>query len=376
MERRITLVLVAFALAFHVQAGEVPQWNIQSVDRAAPGNRIVQLTLGKDGTHHLVYTGCSDRLCEESRPFYAKKMQNWDIQMIDDSANDTGWFPSLALDPTGAAHIFYADHEEQTLHYAKHNGSEWENTVLSSGRGGWWTSSAYSGDTLYFANTKLADKGWENAALEVGTLKNGTWKYEIVDSSKNAGWFTSMAVLPNGNPVISYNSVRSQPVGYIKIAYKENDKWNIVDIDGGSVKHHVATDVNGFIHIVYQKSSPKDSDKYVDGLHDLYYASNATGSWKKTKVQEGGLGEVGDTGTFPRMTIDSQGRIHLVYTANRDDLIYARKVSNESPWEFSVIDDMGGVIYPWIEVDHTGNAFVAYERGGNIYEASCTNCQF
>jgi hypothetical protein len=376
MERRIALVLGVFGLAFQIQAGEVPQWNIANIDRAAPGNRVVQLTVATDGTQHLVYTGCSDRLCEESRPYYAKKMQTWEIQMIDDSADDTGWFPSLALDPTGAAHIFYANHEEQELLYAKHNGSEWEHTTLSSGRGGWWTSAAYSHDTLYVANTKLADKGWENAALEVGTLKNGTWNYEIVDSAKNAGWFTSMAILPNGNPVVSYNSVRNQPIGYIKVAYKENDRWNIVDIDGASIKHHVATDTNGFIHVVYQKASPKDDPRYADGLHDLYYATNATGSWKKSKIQEGGLGEIGDTGTFPRMTVDAQGRIHVVFISNRDDLMYGRKMPGDNGWEFSSVDDMGGAIYPWIEVDAQGNAFVAYERGGNIYTATCTNCQF
>ncbi len=374
----MTSKLIFLALLPVFANATAPQWEIDKVDRAAKGNRMVQIMIRPDGSQHLVYTGCSDATCEESELFYANRMGNtdWDTKSIDSSGDDTGWFPSLSFDGNGLPHVLYADHYKERLMYATANASgKWSTSVPGSGRGGWWTSSASFNGQVYMAHTKLPKKGWEGAALEVGTLVNGKWVFETVDNARNAGWFTSMAVLPDGNPVVSYNSVFNQPVGSIKVAYKKDGKWKIVDIDGISIKHHVVTDKSGFIHLIYQKVSPVASDKFPDGLHDLMYATNApNGTWHREKIQTGGEGSIADTGTFPRIAVDAKNQLHMAYIVNRSELAYARKANVNAPWEFSIIDSMGDNMYPWVEADAQGQVHVAWERGGNVMYAVCADC--
>ena len=178
----------------------------------------------------------------------------------------------------------------------------------------------------------MPKQGWEGASLEVGTLENGNWNYEIVDSARNAGWFTSMAVLPNGSPVVSYNAVFSQPVGSVKVAVRQPNRWEITDIDNNAIKHHVTVDSLGKIHVVYQKLTSAKGP-----IHDLMYATNSSGSWKRSKISNANSNEIIDSGYFPRIAVDSKGGVHVAYTINNDRLAYARKMSAESDWEFYTI---------------------------------------
>ena len=363
-------VFVTLFCSQTLMALPAPQWSIENVDKVAPGSRMVQLAFDKTDKKHLVYTGCSDNRCEQSELFHAQfENNNWVRNSIDSDGGDTGWFPSITFDLSSVAHIFYADHDKQVLKYASNKNSRWAAQSVGEGRGGWWTSSKSFGNTVYFAHTKLPKQGWEAAALEVGTLENGKWSYEIVDGARNAGWFTSMAVLPNGSPVVSYNSVFSQPVGVVKVAVKKSNRWEITDIDSSSIKHHVTVDSLGKIHLVYQKLSSEKGP-----THDLMYATNSSGSWKRSKISDPNSNQIIDSGYFPRVAVDSQGGVHTAYTTNNDLLIYARKLSADSSWEFFTVDELGGSMYPWVEMDKTGQVHIAYERGWNVYVASCTNC--
>ncbi len=373
MYRWIVIILLPI-----ISQAAAPTWDIETVDRAAKGNRVVQISLRPDGSQHLVYTGCPDTACNESDLYYAGRKENgaWNIISVDHAGTDTGtgWFPSLSFDHQGLPHIFYANHEKQRLMYATANANgQWTKERISSGRGGWWTSSAAANGRVFVAHARFPKSGWENAALEVGTLVNGQWTFEVVDPNRNAGFFTSTALLPDGSPVISYNSVFDQPIGAIKVTFKKNDKWQIVDIDDISIKHHVAVDSQGFIHLIYQKLSPLNSANAA--LHDLMYATNApNGVWKREAIQAGGVGKIKDTGTFPRITVDSKGGLHVAYVLGQNELAYGRKLSPSSNWEFYPVDQMGASIYPWIETDAKGQVHIAWEKSGKISYAVCHDC--
>ncbi len=367
---------ICISILWSISSSAALKFEIERVDRAAPGNRVVQLVLTKTGDRHLVYTGCSDTSCENSELYYAtnKNNQGWKAQSVDKGNKDTGWFPSLSLDTTDQPHIFYADHEEQELRYASQVNGKWKLETLSSGRGGWWTSSGFKNGNLFVAHTKLPDSGWDYASLEVGHLQNGKWSFETVDANQNAGWFTSMSLLPNGNPVVSYTSVVGQPVGSMKLALRENNKWNILDIDDISIKHHVTVDKNGAVHLVYQKVSPIFDNQFPGGLHDLYYVTNTSGSWVRERLQEGGRNGITDAGQMPRITTDSEGGLHVVSIGERNKLIYARKMSPTSNWETMTVDNLGSPIYPWVEAGQDGQIHMVYEKAGTVYYASCAEC--
>lgn len=195
--------------------------------------------------------------------FYAVNKQNagWKTQSVDMGNKDTAWFPSFSLDDKGTPHIFYADHEDQKLQCATLINNKWKTKTLSTGRGGWWTSSRFSNGKLYVAHTKLPDTGWDYASLEVGVLENDQWKFEIVDPNHNAGWFTTMALFPNGNPIVSYNSVVGQPVGAVKLASRDLD--SLVSELESKITSQVQVSEGYFIHFGGQFESQKSASRLI-----------------------------------------------------------------------------------------------------------------
>ncbi|MEK6580542.1 MAG: hypothetical protein AABZ55_15070 [Bdellovibrionota bacterium] len=370
--QRSASTFIALAIFCFSAATYAADFKVTRIDRGAPGNRMTDMKMDSLGNLHLIYTGCSDNACEKSELFHAmvSSTGKWLKTSVDDNGGDTGWFPSLSIDEQNGLHVFYANHEDQKMRYAYRDPSgQWKVDDLGKGRGGWWTSSAVSNKGLFVAHTRLPKSGWEPAALEVGTLENGKWNFEIVDHDRNAGWFSSMALNKEGLPVISYTTVFSQPQGFLKLAQKTKDGWEILEVDGGVIKSHVAVDSMGWTHVVYQRISPGESSYF-----DLMHLTNAPdGEWKKVIVEDGAKLIV-ETGGFPRIAIDAKGGLHIAYVYKNSELRYARKLAGQDQWEFKNIDPLGNGVYPWILIDTKGRVHVSYEKGTGIHHAVCETC--
>jgi subtilisin-like proprotein convertase family protein len=50
---------------------------------------------------------------------------NWDIEVVDESTDDIGEYPSLALDSNGDPHISYSDTHNEYLMYAQLRNGTW-----------------------------------------------------------------------------------------------------------------------------------------------------------------------------------------------------------------------------------------------------------
>lgn len=366
-------IFFVFATVFQLitNSASAVTWSTETVDRAAPGNRMTQIKIDKNGTAHLIYTGCSDSKCANSELFYAIKNSAgvWQTNSIDSEGQDTGWFPSFVIDAMGLTHLFYANHDKQSLRYAKQtmlNGKvSWSVSNLGEGRGGWWTSSAIAGNTIWLAHTRLAPSGWDNVSLEVVRIENGNTSVEIVDNRKSAGWLTSMALDLSGMPYVTYNRSISFPVGDLMLAHKTSTGWEITGIDGAVTKNNMVTDAQGYVHIVYTKASS------IEGKHDLKYVTNAPdGKFKKSVIAA--ATQTMDTGYFPNIAIDQNGRQHVVYQEYSGSLRYSRMVNEK--WEESIIDNMGVNVYPWITADTAGVLHLSYEKMGTIVYGTCSDC--
>lgn len=349
------------------QAGEV-DFIVEDVDRSAPGNRQTATVTTADGAVHIAYTGCSDPSCDNSEMFYGVKTgkdANWQLTSVDSSNNDTGWFPGMDISSQGTVYLTYANHDKKKARFAyKTAGGDWVKEPLGLSNGGWWTSCVLIGDQLVMAHTKTP---LTSATLEAGYYSEGNWTFSAVDTSNEAGWYTSIDATPDNRPVISYMA-GGYPVGYMMVAEWTGTEWDLSNIDGNSIGNDVAVDADGYIHLVYSKVDPVNSN-----LWDLWYATNApAGEWNKYAL-DSGASEEDDTGGFPHIAIDAEGGLHVSYRHfSVGALRYARNFSGE--WEFHVADNIGGGLYSSIAIDNEGGVHLTYEDGITVHYAYCETC--
>jgi len=353
------------------EPGEVA-FTVEDIDRSALGNRQTSVYVDADGTVHAAYTGCSDGSCEHSELFYANKADGkaeWTTTSIDDQNNDTGWFPSMAINSAGDIYILYANHTQEALRFAyKPNGGSWTTEAIGSGRGGWWTSCALIGEVLIMAHTKMPASGWDGTFLQVGSYDNDQWSWAEADGANYGGFYTAMAVTPDNRPVVTHTIVPGIAVGYLQLAEWTGTEWDVSQLDGNSIGNDIIVDDDGFFHVVYSKVDPVNSN-----LWDLWYATNAPdGQWTKTAIDEGADNE-DDTGGYPHIAIDDHGNLHVSYRHfGNNELKYARQVNGE--WEFHVADSIGGGLYSSIAIDDQGGVHVVYEDGITMHYAYCPTC--
>ena len=345
-----------------------PEWVIESVDRAAPGNRLTALKIDPAGTVHIAYTGCSDPSCQNSELFHAIRTEKgeWLTESVDDENNDTGWFQSMDINEAGDIFVFYANHAQEKMRYAhKPAGGDWSTAPVGSGRGGWWTSCAFSGVVLHMAHTKLPSSGWDETRPQHVMLIEGDWFFDDIDTTYDSGWFTAMAIGADGMPLVAYD--QGYMGGFLKLARLTGEGWDIMSIDESVIKSDVAVDPDGNIHVVYDKWDPLYPD-----TRDLMYATNASGQWTSIILDPGEPPEAW-TGEFPRITSDAHGGLHIAYEFDYEsDLIYARDVGQG--WEFYTVSSMGTGIYPWIETDSGGGVHISWENSAQIHYAFCPGC--
>ncbi len=344
------------------------------VDQAGGGDRQTAIKVTSDGVVHVAYTGCSTAGCEYDKNglFYAERAMgraDWEITGID-MVGDTGWMPSMAIDEPGNIYIVYGYHtsNQERLRLATLPvGGDWSWENIGTGRGGWWTSCAWTGDQLVTADTKLPFSGVDGTTLRVGLYDLSNWVFTIADETYDSGFYTAMSLTPDGRPVITYMS-SGYPAGALKMATWTGSEWQIDEVDSNSVGNDAVIDENGYIHIVYSKLDPNNSNQW-----DLWYATNApSGTWSKTPIDPG-ADENDDTGGFPHIAIDQNGGLHISYRNFTYDVLRYGRNTGEG-WEFFDADPLGSGQYSSIAIDDDGGVHIFYEGTGIMRYAYCATC--
>lgn len=356
-------------------APEAPQFKFEEVDRAANGNRQIGIEIDEQGAIHLAYTTCTDSKCKNNELAYNIKVPGspWSKYIIDNEKKDTGWFTALAFTASKQPYIFYANHfDEPVLRQATRDAAgKWSKKVIGTAPGGYWPSVAALGDDLYVAHTSFRRKSLNEPALEVGSFSatKGTWRFEEVDASLEAGWFTQLALDPLGQPVVSYVG-KKYPNGELRVAARQLDgKWKIETLDSEVIKHTLLVDGEGFVHIAYNRINEE-----YQVTKELMYATNSPdGQWHISRI-DGAAYPKEDTGYFPHMIFDRNGGLHVAYWDKfHDALGYARNTAGT--WEaFQVTKNREGCYYPRLAFDSKGALHVACDTGYNIRHAVCESC--
>lgn len=146
----------------------------------------------------------------------------------------------------------------------------------------------------------------------------------------------------------------------IQAAMRNGTEWETDRVDNphGSVIESLdaARDNQGNVHVSYRGSNPGKED-YEQS--DLYYATNASGRWRKEEIFESD-GRIGVTA----IEVDDSNAVHIVYgfypaDAPKDGQLWY--ITNETgSWEKTLIDENGAINNGAIALDSSGNVHTAY----------------
>ena len=142
----------------------------------------------------------------------------WQMQIVDNSADNTGEWNSLAIDSNGNPHISYI-YGDGSLRYASWDGTAWEidGNVSSTNSSSNLVSSALSTDCrliLNQSNTPLIT--YENVIstdLEYAYYEGGTWANMAINTINGTNGQISMALNSLGTSYISYETATTN-LGY------------------------------------------------------------------------------------------------------------------------------------------------------------------
>jgi len=154
----------------------------------------------------------------------------------------------------------------------------------------------------------------------------GTWNFETVDGSGNAGEFVSLSVGTDNIPQICYYDRNGR---YLKYAKRSATGWSIETVDNsGDAGSYNSLDLDEF-------NNPHIS--YYDAINgNLKYAFKIEGSWNIRIVDE-----QGDVGRFSSIAMDKSNNPHFSYfDVTNQHLKYAcKKSSDRTKGLFGIIMD-------------------------------------
>lgn len=114
-------------------------------------------------------------------------------------------------------------------------------------------------DTACNPHISYLDK---NLGLKYATNESGYWSYEVIDTSYNVGWNTSIAFDGNNHAHISFSDpsplIDSTGNGFLKYASDATGTWSIFIVDSANAGMYtcIAIDTNNIPHFSYTAIDP------------------------------------------------------------------------------------------------------------------------
>jgi putative cofactor-binding repeat protein/parallel beta-helix repeat protein len=233
----------------------------------------------------------------------------------------------------------------------------------------WWIQLVDSTDNVgYYSSIALDSNGnphiaysdMSNWNLKYASWSGSEWTIQVVDSLERVNTFASMApslaIDSSDNPHISYVDDEN---ANLKYASWTGSAWSIQTVDSqGNVGGYISLKLDSFDkpHICYQKMAPD---------FDLKYARWTGSQWETQTVDS-----AGNVGYFCSLSLDFNGNPRVSYcdTSNINSSIAILKFAawTGSSWNIQVVDSAGDVgRFDSLALDSRGNAHISYYDGMN-----------
>jgi len=281
------------------------QWSIEIADQNTDSGITPSLQINADDVPEIAFWQLY------GLGYTQKRSGEWASILVDSTASNIGFNPSLVFDRYNLPHVSYYDAVHKDLKYAYKVDDEWfVDTLDEVGEVGDFSSMVLVQGKYPIISYYDATHGW----LKVMVYDDNGWHSEVVDSSERCGKATSIALDNAGNPHISYFN---DSFTLLKHAYKENGAWVVEVVDslpaGGiqsATKTSLKIDALNWLHISY----------YDAANRQLKYAVRPVTGWQVFIVDS-----AGDVGRDSSMVLDAQGRpVIAYYDATNGDLKVAR----------------------------------------------------
>ncbi len=289
-----------------------------------------------------------------------------------DSTLLTGFFPSVAVDGSGLPHVVYISQTQQDLMYARHNGSEWETSIVDPNVVGTGIASNTSIALDIFNHPHVAYRDPGEDELRYGWYDGVQWRITVIDSSEGAGKYASIALDSQDDPYISYGISSTAAAGAVYLAYFAGAEWNYERIDSVvALATSIAVLDPEQVYVAYKwgqfgevlkfarRLAPRAWDTVsvdLDGSHGpycslemspegvpsiAYYSEEERELRFAQRLDTNWIVETVDTadgsGLFVSHARDSFGRFHIAY---QNDLEKSLRFALGRPggWDFSTVD--------------------------------------
>ena len=243
-------------------------WRSQLVDAAQKAEFHVSLALDAADQPHISYgVWRGDSLYLK----YARRAGGaWTSEVVEDGF--LGEYNAIALDSQGAPHISYLDYARSQLKVAQRTPAGWQVEVIDGVQWfGGFTSIAIDSQDLLHVTYAGPPVGVRYAR---GT--GGAWQLETVGS---AGWFTSLALDPAGQPRMVYFDTAGRSLAYGR---RDAAGWSLQAVDR-------LADVGSFNSLAVSTAAPDAAGEpavayYEAGHGDLRFARQSGSQWQVETV--------------------------------------------------------------------------------------------
>lgn len=264
----------------------------------------------------------------------------WTRETVDD-VGDSGPDPSIAIGPDGFAQITYRESAADELRWATNASGAWVHEAVDGSGTPQHSAIAVAPDgTIHVAYVDA----WDRDTLEHATRSGGVWPIETVDSDGATGHGAAITLDAAGAVHVVYAELGDE---VLRHATNASGAWTVETVDPGPSQFEylsLTLGPDGSLHASYRVGGVG-----VDAGADVWYATNASGSWE-IEVADDSL----DSGYGTGIQVDAAGVVRIAEVQDRDLTLLT---NSSGAWESETIDE-GTYIDAHLVLDPSGNAHV------------------
>ncbi len=287
-------------------------------------------------------------------PAYQPVSPDWQLELVDQSAEEWGgfWSTSLVLDADGHPHISYCGAGKKDergfdeLRYAYSDGVAWQVTRVDNNG---CAASSLQLDSAGYPRISYSDG--PNGHLKYAYYDGTSWQTETVDDSGEVYYATVLALNARDEPRIAYTG------GYgLKYASKEGFAWTLETVAGRGISPmsiSMDLDSSGYPHISYAVTSGYS-------LTELRYTWFDGSNWQSTVIDQEGM-----VGGYSSLVLDPLDRSRISYctvdppTGICSALKYAYQ--DNGSWAIETVDDTSFAgEFPSLRLDVAAEPHLSY----------------